>query len=214
MPWTHRRPGGPIDAGLIVTLFLAGCAAAGPSATPPTTRSTGPSTTATPALPSPSGPGTANAVADPRGDASLDYVDVVELGADVHGGQLELALRVAAPPPASSAEAGLLTYAFALDLNGDGQPDKSAELELVPEGGFRPVLIDVATGRRLEGAQFPGTAGLTGADVTLSVSLDALACPASISVRGSSHRTQGGNTIRDDVPDQPAGPLVLETGCR
>ena len=213
MRWTHRRLGGPRAAGLIGTLLVAGCAAAGPSAAAPTTSSASASATAAPALPSPSGPGTANAVADPRGDASLDYVDIVELRASVRAGQLELALRVAAPPPASSVQAGVLTYAFGLDLNGDGQPDESAELELVPEGGFRPVLADLATGRRLEGAQFPGTAGLTGEDVTLSVSLDALACPASIGIRGSSHRTGGGTTIRDDVPDPAAGPLILKTGC-
>jgi hypothetical protein len=217
MPWTHRRLGGSLAAGLIGTLLVAGCGAAGPSGTAPASPSTSASATASataaPTLPSPSTPGTTDVVADPRGDASLDYVDVVELRADVRAGQLELALRVAAPPPASSVEAGVLTYAFGLDLDGDGQPDKSAELELVPEGGFRPVLVDLATGRRLEGAQFPGTAGLTGANVTLSVALDALACPASIGVRGSSHRTGGGTTIRDDVPDPAAGPLVLKTGC-
>jgi hypothetical protein len=213
MRWTHRPLGGALAAGLIGTLVLGGCSATGPSATAPATPSASAPATTAPSLPSPSGPGTANAVADPRGDASPDYVDLVELRAGVLAGQLELALRVAAPPPASSVAAGVLTYAFALDLNGDGQADRSAELALVPEGGFRPVLIDLATGSRLEGAQFPGTAGLTGADVTLSVSLDALACPASIGVRGSSHRTQGGDTIGDDVPDPAAGPLVVKTGC-
>jgi hypothetical protein len=165
------------------------------------------------ALPSAGTAAAGGTIVDPAGDASVGYLDILELRADVRAGQLELAMRLAAAPPASSVEAGLLRYAFGLDLTGDGRPDESAELELVPEGGYRPVLVDLETGRRLEGAQFPGTAGLTGADVTLSVSLDALACPALVGVRGSSQRTQGGNTVHDDVPDVSAPPLIVMAGC-
>ncbi len=205
-------------ATLMVAVTLAGCAADGasPGASGPTA-SFGPTGSAVPGTPSVSGSTAAIAatgsVADATGDATPGYIDIVSMRATATGGQLILDLRVAAPVPASSVEAGLLAYAFALDTNGDRTADVSASLQTVPEGGFRPVLIDTATGGRREGADFPGSASLSGAEITISLSLDAIGCPASVGIRGSAERTKGGTTTRDDTPDTPTDWVTVATDC-
>lgn len=153
------------------------------------------------------------AIADPGGDADAGYLDITRLAARATAGRLELSLVLAAAIPASTVTVGTVRYDFDLDTDGDGVADFVASLENVPEGGYRPALTDSATGRRLEGADYPGKAASNGGEVTLTLDLAAVGCPKTAAIRSSSSRTRGGLTGGDEAPDAGSGTLSLSTGC-
>lgn len=83
----------------------------------------------------------------------------------------------------------------------------------MPEGGYRPVLTKAATGVRLAGPDFQGTAGSKGAEVTLTLDLAAVGFPRTVAVRASGSRTHSGATGGDEAPDAGTETLTLSTGC-
>jgi len=152
-------------------------------------------------------------ISDPVGDADPGYLDITGLEARAHPGTLELSMTLASALPASTVTVGTIRYEVRLDTDGDGAANAVVALENVPEGGFRPVLTDAATGHRFEGADFPGAAGLTGSEVTSSLALDAVGCPSMVSVAASSTRTRGGATAGDQAPDARGSELTVKTAC-
>ena len=120
---------------------------------------------------------------------------------------------LAAAIPASTVTVGTVRYDFGLDTQGDGVADFVASLENLPEGGYRPVLTESATGRRLEGPDFPGKAASNGGEVTLTLDLAAINCPKTVAIRASSSRTRAGVTAGDEAPDAGSATVSLSTGC-
>lgn len=154
-----------------------------------------------------------NTAADGSGDATPAYLDISRLRVEATGGLLTLVLDLAAAVPPGSPEVGQLAYVFSLDVDGDGAWDHTATLRLVPEGGFRPTLVDRRSGVRLEGAAYPGTANLAGRSVTLTVPFAALGCPPIVGVRAASEQTKGGTTTGDTVPDAETEWIQVSSGC-
>lgn len=222
-----HRPASPARAravafaGVLLAVGLAACttgsgaagasAAASPTAVPSAAVS-GPSG-------SPLAPGASptassvNAAADASGDATPGYLDIARLRVEAESNQLTLALDLAAAVPPGSPGVGQLAYVFSLDSNGDGVPEYTATLQLVPEGGFRPILVDLRSGAKLEGAAYPGTANLAGQSVMLTLPLDSIGCPPALAVRGASERTKGGVKTGDTVPDAAADWISISTSC-
>jgi hypothetical protein len=168
----------------------------------------GPNTDPTPATSS-----SASSVADGPGEVIPRYLDIVGMRAEAAPGMVTLALDLADAVPAGSPQVGQLAYSFYLDVDADGAWDYTASLALVPEGGFRPALIDRRSGGRLEGPRYPGTANLAGRSITLTVQLDAIGCPPVVGVRAASEQTKGGSTAGDQVPDAIGEWIPVATDC-
>jgi hypothetical protein len=211
------------------TLVSCGPAATSGVQTPAASTAAGqPSPSAQPVLPSPPAspastvprsPGAANPspgsidTTDPSSDATTGFTDIVRLQAEPIQGSISLMLSLAAPVPPGTPAVGQLAYRFYLDTDGDGTWDDMAALEAVPGGGFVPVLVDRLTGRRREGAEYPGTAALSGQLVSMTVRLADIGCPPVIRVRAVAEQTIGGAATRDEVPDGVNDWLPVDTGC-
>ena len=239
MSRTRSRLYGVTGAALVAVLTIAGCSAGSQASGTAPTSNEPTAVTAASAVPSASSrssiasvasvatpltsarisPGNSASsqaravISDPVGDAEPGYLDITGVEARTHPGTLDLSMTLASALPASTVTVGTVRYEIGLDTDGDGVADAVAALENVPEGGFRPVLTDVATGHRFEGADFPGTAGLTGNEVTLSLAVDAVGCPSTVSIAASSMRTRAGATAGDQAPDAGGGELTVTTGC-
>lgn len=208
---------------LLLGSLVAACTTGSASTGEPALAS-GPPTSSTAATVAPSGsapptPSTTSTIApvsttgDGSGDATPAYLDISRLRVEAASGQLTLALDLAGAVPTGSPTVGQLAYVFSLDVDGDGAWDYTATLQLVPGGGFQPSLVDRRTGDRLEGAAYPGTANLAGRSITLTLPLDALACPAILQVRAASEQTKGGTKTGDTVPDAATEWISVSTGC-
>ncbi|MEA2654489.1 MAG: hypothetical protein QOI37_1716 [Chloroflexota bacterium] len=183
-------------------------ASVGPSMAPSVVPSVSPGVPGTSASPT-----TVKTTGDTSGDATPAYLDIAGLRVDAASAQLTLALDLGAAVPPGSPDVGQLAYVFSLDVDGDGTADYTATFELIPGGPYRPVLVDTRSGKRLEGAAYPGTASLAGQTVTLTLPLDSLGCPSAIGVRGASERTKGGVKSGDTVPDGATDWIQVTTGC-
>jgi len=128
-------------------------------------------------------------------------------------GALTLDLILADSVPTGSPDVGELAYVFSLDVDGDGAWDDNVTLRLFPGGGFQPTLLDRRKSVTLEGSDYPGTAHLEGSRVSLTLRLDAIGCPATLSVRGASEQTKGGVQAGDSVPDAIARWVTTKAGC-
>jgi len=151
--------------------------------------------------------------ADPTGDATPGYLDIVRMRPDASSGQLTLTLDLAAAVPTGSPQVGELAYIFWLDVDGDGAPHYAAALALLPGGGFAPSLVNIRTGVKLEGGAYPGTANLAGRSITLTLPLAKLGCPPTLHVRAASEQTKGGTKSGDTVPDVATDWIPVATGC-
>lgn len=144
-------------------------------------------------------------------DAKPAFLDIVRLAAASSEGVLSLEMSLAAPAPASSPLVGVLAYRFYLDTGDNGDWDHVVALELAPEGGYVPSLLDRSTGDRLAGPGYPGSANLAGGQITMTLRLEAVGNPSAVGVRAASEQIKGGATVRDDVPDAPGEWIRVET---
>lgn len=137
---------------------------------------------------------------NPSGSDLPAFIVIRRFDVRAEDGTLRLALALGAAVPAGTPPVGMLAYRFFLDTDDDGEWDRSASLELRPGGGFTPVLLDRRTAKRQEGASYPGTANLAGAEVTLTLPMEALGCPTTIGVRGMTEQTVGSVNLSDVAP--------------
>lgn len=206
-------------ATFVLVSVLAACSSSGAAGSPTGAGTPSAITSAiTSAVPSAlSGPSATptdvNTTADPSGDATPDYLDIVRLRADAASGDLTLALDLAGAVPTGSPAVGQLAYVYSIDVDGDGTPDYTAALTLLPGGGFQPSLVDLRTGAKLEGSAYPGSATTAGRNITLTLRLDAIGCPPSLQLRAASEQTKGGTRSGDSVPDAAADWIQVLTDC-
>lgn len=205
-------------AAILFASVVAACSTGGATPSTATIPATGPSASAS--GPIASGPiptssiGAAATVTDGSGDVTPDYLDITTLRAGSASGLLTLSMDLAEAVPTGTPGVGLVAYSFSLDVDGDGNEGYSAALKLVPGGGFQPSLTNRRSGTVLEGSAYPGTATLAGRTITLTVRLDALACPPTIRVHAQSEGTQAGTTVSDRVPDSETAWIAVSTGCQ
>ena len=152
------------------------------------------------------------ATVNPSGIELPAFIVIRRLDVHAEGGTLRLTLALGAAVPAGTPPVGMLAYRFLLDTDDDGAWDRSASLELRPGGGFTPVLLDRRTGKRQEGAGYPGTANVAGSDVDLTLPLEALGCPTTIGVRGMTEQTVS-SVIRSDAAPGPQQWTRIDVAC-
>lgn len=139
------------------------------------------------------------------------FIAIRDAAATSADGILSLSLSLVAAVPPGGPTVGILGYRFLLDTNDDGAWDHIVALELKAGGGFVPVLLD-RSGTRLEGPAYPGTANLAGSRISMSVSVEALGCPAMVGFRAVAEQTRNASTVVDEAPG-PNDWSRVETSC-
>jgi hypothetical protein len=74
-------------------------------------------------------------------------------------------------------------------------------------------LVSRLPGRRLGGAQYPGTASHSGQLVSMTVRLADIGCQSLIRVQAVAEHATGGSTTRDEVPDAASDWIRVESAC-
>jgi hypothetical protein len=211
--WSRRRF--VAASAFVLVTVLAACSSSGATGSPTSAAAPTATASAVPsALPAPSAtPTDVNTTPDPSGDATPDYLDIVRLHADAASGDLTLGLDLAGAVPPGSPAVGQLAYTYSIDVDGDGTPDFTVALTLLPGGGFQPSLTDLRTGARLDGSAYPGSATTAGRNITITLRLDAIGCPPSLHLRAASVQTKGGVKSGDSVPDASTDWIKVATDC-
>jgi hypothetical protein len=184
-----------------------------PTASPSVTPIPSPTETAAVA----SAPTSASAT-DPAGDQldendepvdGVDYQDIVAMTAEWRDPRLALSIDVAAAPPKVDPLVEVITFAWLLDTDTDGQPDWLLIVENVDEPpeenapGWSVGLTRMSDGQTLAGREFPGTLLVDGPRVLLTTDLYARTDRVGIAATTEHTVWEGpleATTIHDDLP--------------
>lgn len=179
-----------------------------------------PAPTASPATasPRPSAATSASAI-DPMGDQfdengdpinGVDYQDIVAGTAAWQGLRLHLSIDVLAALPAVDPLVEVITFAWLLDTDVDGQPEWLLVVENLDEPaeenapGWGAALTRMDDGQTLAGPEFPGTLVIDGRRVILTTDLYARSSRVGIASTTEHTIWEGpleATTVTDDLPD-------------